>query len=239
VNRWTAIATGWCGSPRGASVIPISPDDSNVKALRKSRWPVLIKCRRSTSLLSSKSEPLNLSPKPVLTCTNPVRDQAFGGTYFYLDGKRPIAVTAVAVRRTGKVWLEFSLIQDQRIEIRHKTFKSWNPKTCGRPWQELEDSKAPPATAASARLIQMRAIARTFKVNVLREEPVNTQLLSQPLIRYEDKTTGLLDSAVFPFFAFVEATDPELLLCSKLSRTMRANSAGCIPRRDARPKRRK
>ena len=55
----------------------------------------------------------------------------------------------------------------------------------------------------------MRRLAQRFRLHVLRENPLEARLLTQPLLRYANPQARSRDGAVF---AFVEATDPEVFL---------------------------
>ena len=67
-----------------------------------------------------------------------------------------------------------------------------------------------PASSPAARLRQMRALAEEFRAEV-NEHGVSSSLrqLKQPLYRYEPGRPDAGDGALF---AFVHATDPEILL---------------------------
>jgi hypothetical protein len=89
----------------------------------------------------------------------------------------------------------------------------WEPKDEWK-WYQLP-AAATPATTAAQRLIQMKALAGEFAVevldtrNVLKGEDQTPRLLPKPLYRYDLERTKTLDGALY---AFVLGTDPELLL---------------------------
>jgi hypothetical protein len=67
-----------------------------------------------------------------------------------------------------------------------------------------------PAERPVQRLAQMRELARDFKAATTKSgSPHDLRLLTQPLYRYEDKASNILDGALF---AFAEGNDPEALL---------------------------
>jgi hypothetical protein len=69
---------------------------------------------------------------------------------------------------------------------------------------------AGPAETAALRLRQMRSLATEFKAFFdLPDNRSELRLLPQPLYRYENTGPDLVDGALF---AFVQATDPEVLL---------------------------
>jgi hypothetical protein len=81
-------------------------------------------------------------------------------------------------------------------------------------WRPLPDAATPAGTAADW-LVQMRALAQGFTVEVLdkRNEPKGKnqtpRLLATPLYRYDAERTRTLDGALY---AFVLGTDPELMV---------------------------
>jgi hypothetical protein len=119
---------------------------------------------------------------PVLRYTNPVTAEFGEGVLFlWLDGKRPLAAV--------------SLI--------------WEPPSCSCISREFPGAPAA-AKSASARLTQLRALARRFQVREERRgQWQDGRLLTQPLYRWEDAAAGIVDGALF---GFAETTDPEILL---------------------------
>jgi hypothetical protein len=69
----------------------------------------------------------------------------------------------------------------------------------------------PPAETLRQRLVQMRRLCEEFAIRTepVNEQPTELRLMPQPLYRFEDDASGVLDGALF---AFAEATDPEALL---------------------------
>jgi hypothetical protein len=88
----------------------------------------------------------------------------------------------------------------------------------GRRWEPAEGLKierladAPqPADRASARLVQMREIARSFRAYMYAETTWELRLLTQPLMRYGDEQSDVIDGALFAY-VWTKGTDPELVL---------------------------
>jgi hypothetical protein len=151
-----------------------------------------------------------LHDEPLLRYTNPVRSSVSDGvTFLWLDGARPVGAATWSIRGTGNVFREFASLTDRPLECRRNGKVVWSPQQGGLLHQPLASS-AEPAETASRRLTQMRSLARGFVVETMRpESTVELRLLSQPIYRYEDKESGILDGAVF---SLSEATDPEMLL---------------------------
>jgi hypothetical protein len=153
--------------------------------------------------------PLVLGKEPVLRWTNPLHfGQVDGATFFWFQGVRPVAAATISIRAKGRVFREFALLGDEPLLARRPERVLWSPRKNGLPFGPLADAP-PPARSPALRLTQMRTLARRFHVGLIRAKRVEGRLLSQPLSRYSDPGAGLLDGGVF---AFVEATDPEVLL---------------------------
>ena len=92
----------------------------------------------------------------------------------------------------------------------------WNPATPGIELKAFADAP-PPADTLPVRLRQMRSLAGEFRAFHNRpNKPEELRLLPQPLYRYENTESELLDGAIF---SFVQATDPEVLLLIEARRT--------------------
>ncbi len=86
----------------------------------------------------------------------------------------------------------------------------WEPSQPGIELKPLADA-APPAESAALRLVQLRSLSREFTAfhDDEGQPPEELRLLTQPIYRYENTSTDLIDGALF---AFVQGTDPEVLL---------------------------
>ena len=87
---------------------------------------------------------------------------------------------------------------------------AWTPKGAGVEWRPFNDSP-PPGTTHTARLLQMRQLARPFRAELVspKEDRTELRLISRPLIEYSSPKNGVIDGAIF---SFAVATDPEVLL---------------------------
>jgi hypothetical protein len=111
-----------------------------------------------------------------------------------------------------------SLAEDQ-VTGEFASDRFWTPNSAGMKRLPLQTPEKP-ASSAAARLTQMRRLAAKFAVHLEDTRGTNTgvtrslRILTQPLFRYrpatpEDSMPEYLDGALF---AFVEGTDPEVLL---------------------------
>jgi hypothetical protein len=94
----------------------------------------------------------------------------------------------------------------------------WKTSDAGIEWQPLPGAAAAAKTAA-ARLTQMRRLAAEFSAKITVSDVEGAgglRLLTQPLLRYSSQSAGVADGGLF---AFVLATDPELLLLIELRET--------------------
>ncbi|QDV46479.1 hypothetical protein Enr13x_63880 [Stieleria neptunia] len=163
---------------------------------------------------SSQEETFTLTEDALLFYSNPTKalGSTHGASFLWLDGKRPVAACSFSIRRPNdSVGLEFSSFVDAALECRRDGELIWNPRTWNS--EPAKISGAPePAAQATRRLVQMRAVARQFRSTCYDRrsgEPTELRLLPQPLYRYEDVNSGVVDGAVF---AYVISNDPELLL---------------------------
>jgi len=163
---------------------------------------------------ADRGTPLGLAKEPVVRYSDPVAASGFndGGTFLWLDGQRPLAVATWSIRGPGNVYREFTSLSAEPLTCLRRRREIWSPKTGGFVNHLLPQAPAPLAGAAG-RLGQMRELAGRFsaQVHMPRDEIAVTdlRLAGEPIHRFKDETTGVLDGALF---SFAEATDPEALL---------------------------
>jgi hypothetical protein len=95
----------------------------------------------------------------------------------------------------------------------------WKPDRPGAELHFLAEAPAP-AKSAPARLVQMRRLAQGFSAKITansKETTSDLRLLPQPLMRYSSPSAKVIDGAMF---AFVQATDPELILMIEARETV-------------------
>ena len=156
------------------------------------------------------------NPKdPVLRWTNPFAGRVNGNTYVWLQNGRPVAVGCLF--RNFEPWdtfnAELAALAGTKLVAKRDDKVMWQPKDEWK-WHPVPGAPAPAATAAQ-RLVQMRALAADFVVEVLdtRNNPKGDEqtprLLPRPLYHYDAVRTKTLDGGLF---AFVLGTDPELMV---------------------------
>jgi hypothetical protein len=151
----------------------------------------------------------------VLRWTNPSAGRIYGNTYVWLQEGRPVAVSCLfryfdPFRSFNG---ELAALTGGRLVAMRDDKVVWQPNDEWK-WHPLPGAVAPAATAAQ-RLVQMRALAEEFTVeildtrNVAKGEEQVPRLLPKPLHRYDTERTKTRDGGLY---AFVVGTDPELLL---------------------------
>ncbi len=156
------------------------------------------------------TDPLKL--RCVLRWANQTRGSVDGATYIWTSRGRPVAAVCCYP------WYEeicdnFQSLARAPIRAERDSNVVWQPKAAGVTFEKVPDAPVP-AASATARLRQMKSLARSFTVTLLGWAPGDPdreelRLLQQPVYRYECDERELLDGALF---AYVQGTDPEALL---------------------------
>jgi hypothetical protein len=170
-------------------------------------------------------QPLALQPTPILQYTNPERGfQQHGAFYVWTRDGRPQAI--------GSIWSNIPADDPQNRWVAHELHSlaagplrsthpprvgkrgavpQWITNQAGVVWKDAPDVPSPAATPA-LRLVQMRRIAEQYTArisDVANEKEGDLRLLTKPLYRYPADVAGAIDGGLF---AFVQGTDPEVLL---------------------------
>jgi hypothetical protein len=162
---------------------------------------------------AERTKKLDLVSEPVLHWTNPTVGATYGSTFVWTANGRPEAMASIHRWRTKAGVLReqhelVSLSLDSLHAVRDGR-AAWYPAQAGIELKTIPGAVAP-ADSPVLRLSQMRTLAREFRC-LFGPEPNRTEmrLMPQPVYRYESSDPRLLDGAVF---AFVRATDPDVLL---------------------------
>ena len=182
------------------------------EALAKHRLEELTRAAARYQIVHESAGDLVLRPGPALRWSNPLRKTEDGAVFLWLAGGRP-EVIASFYRYGPKGELqedhEFQSLATGALTMRLDGRTVWAPRAPGLTLMPVPDAPIPAATAPE-RLRQMRALAREFHAFFDGEtDKTELRLLTQPLYRYESKGREVLDGALF---AFVQTTDPEVLL---------------------------
>ncbi len=161
-----------------------------------------------------QTQALELIREPILTWSNPVRNEARGAYFVWTLEGRPLVVGTIMTHplvrdRTQRVIRhEFHSLASSEVTANFEGKTVWETRGAGVIWNHLK--VAPPDVEARRRIRQMKGLARSVMTQaVTREETRKLRLLPNPLFRYKSASGNVVDGAMF---AFVTGTDPEVLL---------------------------
>ena len=223
-HRLALLLLALCALAPGLSVA--KSDEPQAESVLHEKWQRAYR-RIAESIEMRRGETkLEIHSTALLYYTNPVRtNQQHGAIYLWTQGGRPAVFgsiwSALHLQQPGSrnVTHEWhSLLEESDVTARREDKLLWTSDEPGIAWQSLPGLPTP-AEGRSARLIQMRGIARRFSVGIETSGESELRLMSQPLYRYAEKTPGAIDGAVF---AFGMATDPELLVLLEASAAAKA-----------------
>ena len=155
---------------------------------------------------------------PLIRWSNPTVGEVHGETHLWTLEGRPVCIGSVYHWFTPN-WgdtLEISSLVSRPLRGEQGERSFWAPAAAEIAWEECLPGEAPAGTAAG-RLVQMRRLVRGVSATLgdTRQSKASVarqlRLMPQPLYRYPAPSAkaSYIDGAVF---AFVEGTDPELLL---------------------------
>lgn len=160
--------------------------------------------------------------EPLLRWDNPVSNVPDGTLFLWTDetGRPGFAAQVFIAGGTKDLWLhEFQSLAVEKFRVLRGSHAIWTPERGGIDFQPVPDAPAP-AETKSARLVQMRQIARRFAAEDDFEgrSRWELRLLTTPVYRYGDGRVEdpLLDGALF---AYAHGTDPEALLLVEVRNT--------------------
>lgn len=157
----------------------------------------------------------------VLRWANPVGGkETHGEVFLWTDRGRPEVILSlyefIGAGDVLREHHEFCSLSTTKVAVKNGDKSIWAPTEAGVQMKSIPDA-APPGDSARTRLREMRTLAAQFTADKTTREEVtrDLRLLTQPLYRYEGMHPNALDGAVF---AFVESTDPEILLVIEATR---------------------
>jgi hypothetical protein len=156
-------------------------------------------------------QPLALRSEPIMRWHND--DDWSGDVFVWTHEGRPEVIGCILsgpFDRLRYIYHEFHLLADKPIAGADvQDARRWQPAE-GLKRERLADAPQP-AASASARLVQMRKIARGFTATMEADGRWELRLLPQPLMRYGDEDGDVIDGALF-CYVWTKGTDPEVLL---------------------------
>jgi hypothetical protein len=159
--------------------------------------------------------------EPIYRFADPARHVSDGTVWAWCRSGRPAALVTVTKHRPPAGvphWLtELTSLSPASISATIDEIGMWRPSGAGVVMQAFP--KAPvPADDATKRLRQMKELARQLKAHEnsrQRVERYELRLLPQPVHRYEDAKSGLIDGGMF---IIAYGQNPEIVLLMEASR---------------------
>ncbi len=205
-----SVALGGFGQ---AAAQPAPSKSDQVPA--QSAWSELIRRSAAQYKMFRKTAdrtPLVLQAKPILRWANNTRLTEDGFTYLWIGQGRPEAVACIYSWGPDRIRHNFQLLSRGPLEAERDGRRVWYPAQPGVEFRAVPDA-ATPADSPAARLRQMKAMAEDFAATgapgFFNQAELHLRLFPREVYRYESQDRRILDGALF---AFVDGTDPEVLL---------------------------
>ncbi|HVX12907.1 MAG TPA: hypothetical protein VHC22_17120 [Pirellulales bacterium] len=148
--------------------------------------------------------------RPVLRWSNPQRATADGGLFLWSDKNRPAAVLCIYKSGEDQVDHEWQSLSTAPFRATYRGATAWQPRTAGVEFRRLPGKSELAAATPVRRLAQLHRLLNDFSGSLGREERKHElRALTQPIYRYADEDSDVVDGAVF---ALTQGTDPEILL---------------------------
>lgn len=163
-------------------------------------------------------QPANLIGGSLLQWSNPIVGEVYGDCFLWASEGRPVAFLSVYAffEPTNNRRLTFQSLSESPLTAKIDAHTVWTPDKAGAVWITLGESptrsNSPAAQQRQLRIIASEYSARIAQANE-QAEYRDLRLLTRPLYTYQCKSAQIEQGAVF---AFVDGTDPELLLMIEL-----------------------
>ena len=183
---------------------PVSSGDANSPAGKEKLDFYRKRLREYRLFVEGRGDkPCEFNEDPLTRWDNPISQNGDGLMFLWTDRGRPVVVMNCHYNVQSQNWGRvFVSLTDRPIEMRHGDQPFWKPHRPGNKFKPLDDAK-PPSDKASARLVQMRNIAKEFQVicNWGGKDKSDWQmrLLPPPLYRYQVLEEGVVDGAMFGY----------------------------------------
>jgi hypothetical protein len=198
------------------------PSQKADAATSKARADRMRELARGIAVESPDGKKFELSPEPIYRFADPTRAFSDGTVWAFGKPGRPEALFTVSLegRQGGSFhWLhEFTSLSTDRVRAVGPAGVApwpWAPQAPGVVLRPIPDAGAPEPDAPR-RLRRMRELARRFRAFEHFEpkpgEPpqrYELRLLPQPVVRYEDPASGVVDGGLF---FLVYGQNPEIAL---------------------------
>jgi hypothetical protein len=188
----------------------------------------------------ARTKALELRKQPIFSWTNLAGESTqYGHLFVWTDAGRPEAIGTIFSARAALAPQQRMLVHEFHTLSTDKLYPV-TPTTSAYQWEPQRGvalticEDAPPVAQTPAqRLLQMRALARTFSAESRNREGQTWELrlLPTPLFQYQPSTGQVLHGALFALVSSA-GTDPEVLLLIEARRPTPGTTPGPgIPRR--------
>lgn len=163
---------------------------------------------------AKNGDEFELVPNSVLHWDNPIDGELYGNVFIWTDKGRPAVVASILkwYRPFTHQSTELHSLSAELLIGEYDGALKWYPDRAGVEYHAIPDAPVP-ADSEFQRLRQMRSITARFSADMtdrhVPDQVYPLRLLSQPVLRYKSPDRHVVDGALF---AFVKATDPEVLL---------------------------
>jgi hypothetical protein len=174
----------------------------------------LLTSAREYKIRITKSDAeLKFREPSVLNFTNPERNQERGSVFVWMDGDRPATIGQFfrfTIRGTRFTKHALHSLSPEPLKAQFGGVVAWAPEKPGLEWKPFSEAPAPGLTRTS-RLLQMRQLARRFKLTLIspKDKSEELRLAPRPLFEYAAPKSGVTDGVIL---SYVVATDPEAIL---------------------------
>ncbi|WP_436715254.1 hypothetical protein U8335_21865 [Roseiconus lacunae] len=161
---------------------------------------------------SNPARQFAFQPRSVLRWSNPVAGEIYGNVYLWTDNGRPQVIGSIYQWYSPMTHgsHEFHSLCAEAIEGQRQGRTVMRSQDPGLSWQQVPEQPEV-AETKPRRTRQLSSIARRFQITKTDRESVTRQLrlLAQPIYRYGDQDSDIVDGAIY---TFVQGTDPEVFL---------------------------
>ena len=183
----TALGLVWVVTANTQGQAPATQETPKADETDKSGWQAFFRGMAGEydiRLKSAADEKLELSPKPILRWSQPVRGGDDGAVFLWLDKGRPAAVGTIFAwpDRDGLrvVQHEFHSLVLEPLRATFRDLDPWTPNRAGIELKEIPDSPAP-ADSATQNRYTVHASLRPFGVRYVSSEDLrNHQYRRRP-----------------------------------------------------------
>ncbi len=175
--------------------------------------------RYRLELDGTDKSPVVLQPDSLLQWTNPVAGSIHGAVFVWTDRGCPVALASIYrfFAPNKHLGVELHSLTPTLRSASRDGVRLWSPGAAA-PERKPIIGASKPADTPAGRLRQLRALASAYSATELTRENLNRdlRLLTQPIYRYASTDPDVIDGGLF---AFVQGTDPEIILIIEARRT--------------------